>query len=399
MLGKLALTLFLFGLAILRKRRFTTAQPGVSVLIPAYNEEKTILHTVRSVLASNYPRFEVIVINDGSTDNSRELLETHFANHPQVRLIHKANGGKAAASNTGIARAKYDYILSIDADTVMDEDAIALLMRNFTSRRVAGVAGNVHVGNFHNFLTQTQRAEYIYGQSFDKEIYSLVNAIPVVPGAIGVWRKAAILEAGGYTTDTLAEDTDLTLQIRRAGHRIVYERRAVVVTEAPDSLAQFLKQRNRWMYGTLQCLWKHRVMILNPRYGYLGLVILPEIILSFLFLGMVFMYFYLLVSLLLSYALTFFNTRADVSALVEADTTVTLMYVLGSLGIYYLTNVLAVLFDNNRRKWQVLWYLPYQMVVYRLLLWVVQWNAILQALRGAQQGWNHLTRKGLKIPS
>ena len=306
MLAKLVLTLFLFGLALVKKRRFTTAQPGVSILIPAYNEEKTILDTIRSVLASDYPRFEIIVINDGSTDNSRTLLDTHYGSHPQVQLIHKPNGGKAAASNTGITRAKYDYIMSIDADTVMEPHAVSLMMRNFTDEQVAGVAGNVHVGNFHNFLTQTQRAEYIYGQSFDKEIYSLMNAIPVVPGAIGIWRKTAVLEAGGYTTDTLAEDTDLTLQIRRLGYKIIFERRAVVITEAPDTLNQFMKQRNRWMYGTLQCLWKHRAMILNPRYGYLGLVILPEILLSFLFLGMVLVYAYLLGVLLVNYTIAFF---------------------------------------------------------------------------------------------
>ena len=397
-LAKLGLSLFLFGVAILRRRRYTRAQPGVSVIIPAYNEQKTILHTVASVLASNYPTLEVVVVNDGSKDNTRRVLERAFGTHPQVTLIHKKNGGKAAASNAGIKRARYDYILGIDADTVIKPDAIALLMRNFVSSQIAGVAGNVHVGNFRNFLTNTQRAEYIYGQSFDKEVYSLTNSIPVVPGALGIWRKAAIIEAGGYRSDTLAEDTDLTLHIRRLGYRILFEREAVVVTEAPETLEQFMKQRNRWMYGTLQCLWKHRRMIGNPRYGYLGLVILPEILLSFLFLGMVLVYLYLLGVLFLNYAVAFFNARADVEALIGADLTITLMYVFGSLGIYYLLNVLAVVFDNNKDKWRVLWYLPYQMLVYRFLLWSAQLLAVLKALRGAHQGWNHLTRRGLELP-
>lgn len=396
MFAKLFVTLFLFGLTLLRKRRFTDSQPGVSVIVPAYNEEKTILDTVKSVLSSDYPKFEVVVINDGSKDNTLIKLQKKYGKHKKVTILDKKNGGKSSASNHGILAAKYDYVVCIDADTIMLPDTIAKLMRNFIKPNIAGVSGNIHVGNYESFLTQTQRAEYIYGQSFDKEIFSLVNAIPVVPGALGVWKKDLVIEVGGYSNETLAEDTDLTLRIRKLGKKIVYERDAIAITEAPSSIRDFFKQRVRWQYGTLQCLWKHKNIILNPRYGYLGLVVLPEILLSFMFLGMMIAYLYMIILLLSNFTIAFFSSRADIQSLLGGDLTRSLTFVAASLALYYLSNVMAVLVDNNKNKWQVLWYLPYQMIVYRALLWFTQCLVVLKAIKGGAQSWNHLNRTGLK---
>jgi cellulose synthase/poly-beta-1,6-N-acetylglucosamine synthase-like glycosyltransferase/peptidoglycan/xylan/chitin deacetylase (PgdA/CDA1 family) len=394
---KLAFTLLLFGLALLKKRRYTNDQPGVSILIPAYNEELTILATVESVLQSDYPLFEIIVINDGSKDNTLKILTKKYKNNPLVKILDKQNGGKAAASNSGIKLSKYDYLIGIDADSYLKKDAITKLMRNFYSDEIAGVAGNIHIGNFGSLLTQTQRAEYIFGQSFDKEIAGFMNSIAVIPGAIGAWRKQSIIDVGGYNTSTITEDTDLTLSILKTGKTIVYEREAIVITEVPGTLSQFFKQRKRWMFGTLQCIWKHKNMIGNPKYGYLGLVILPEIAFTFLTLLMLFVYLYLFGVFMLEFFVNLFSNNLDISKAFDADIKITLFYVLGALLIYFLTNVLAVIFDNNKNKWQILWYLPFQMIVYRNFLWVIQWIALFSALKGGRQGWNHLKRTGLAI--
>jgi cellulose synthase/poly-beta-1,6-N-acetylglucosamine synthase-like glycosyltransferase/peptidoglycan/xylan/chitin deacetylase (PgdA/CDA1 family) len=396
MMVKFVLSLFLFGLAVLRKRSYTSDQPGVSVIIPAYNESMSVVETVYSVLKSNYPKLEIIVVNDGSKDNTLELLQSKFTHHPKVTIVDQVNGGKSSASNNGITHAKYDFIMSIDADTYMKVDTIEFMMRNFINENIAGVAGNVHIGNYDNFLTQTQRSEYIYSQVFDKEIHSLLNSIPVVPGAIGIWRKSVLLEVGGYTSETLAEDTDLTLKIRKLGYKIVFERAAVVVTEAPATMREFLKQRNRWMYGTLQCIWKHKEMVFNPKYGYLGLVILPEIIFSFLFIGLAGYMLYMLVLLLVSFGIAIINNRSDITNLMDTDLLRTLALLLASLALYYFTQILALALDKNNNKWSVLFYLPYQMVVYRVILWWVQLTVVFKAIKGTQQSWNYLTRKGLK---
>ncbi len=395
MFVKLFLTLFLFGLALLKKRKITDHQPGVSVIVPAYNEEKTILDTVKSVLASDYPLLEVIVVDDGSKDNTLKKLSSKYSNNPKVQILAKENGGKSSASNYGLLQAKYDFVVCIDADTIMLENTISKLMRNFIDEKVGGVSGNIHVGNYDSFLTQTQRAEYIYGQSFDKEIFSLTNAIPVVPGALGAWRKEDMIAVGGYSNQTLAEDTDLTLRIRKLGRKIVYEKDAIAITEAPSNIRDFVKQRIRWQYGTLQCLWKHKSMVFNPRYGYLGIVVLPETLLSYVFLGMMVAYLYMLVILLFNFTISLFSSRADIQMLIGGDFTRSLMFVMGSLALYYISNVMAVLVDNNKNKWQVLWYLPYQMIVYRAILWFTQCLVVLKAIRGGHQSWNHLQRKGL----
>ncbi len=195
-------------------------QPEVTALIAAFNEEAVIGRTISSILNSNYPVKEVIVVDDGSTDATSNAVLDGFGKDPRVRLFVRPNGGKSAALNEAIAHCSSELMLSVDADTQVDPNALGLMVRHFSDPQVAAVAGNVKVGNQVNVLTQWQAVEYTTSQNIDRRAYAYLNSITVVPGAIGLWRRDAVEKAGKYVTDTLAEDMDLTWRLRRAGHRL-----------------------------------------------------------------------------------------------------------------------------------------------------------------------------------
>src|SRR5438094_6475726 len=252
-------------------------EPFVSVIVPAYNEDRVIESTIRSLLNSDYPSLEIIVVDDGSTDRTSEVVRESFGDEPLVRLFTEANAGKAVALNFGLRYAKGDVIVALDADTQFPADTIRALARRFVDPQIGAVAGNAKVGNRINIVTRWQALEYITSQNMDRRAFASMNCITVVPGAVGAWRRELIEQCGGFSTDTLAEDQDLTLQIRKLGYQIGYEENAVAWTEAPQTLRQLAKQRYRWAFGTLQCLWKHRDALLRPKYGALGFVAMPNV--------------------------------------------------------------------------------------------------------------------------
>src|SRR5579859_6070783 len=251
--------------------------PAVTVLIPAHNEEGVILQTVTSVLASDYAEMRVIVVDDGSTDATGELLDSSFSGEPRVQIIHQLNRGKAAALNNALSHAQTEIVITIDADTEIEPDAIRQLVRHFSDPKIGAVAGNVKVGNRSRWLTRWQALEYITSQNMEKRAFDLLNCITVVPGALGAWRKQAIEAGGGITADTVAEDADLTVAIRRLGWRVSYEERAIAWTEAPETPGILIRQRFRWTFGTLQSFWKHSNTLFRPKYGTLGWIALPNI--------------------------------------------------------------------------------------------------------------------------
>jgi cellulose synthase/poly-beta-1,6-N-acetylglucosamine synthase-like glycosyltransferase/peptidoglycan/xylan/chitin deacetylase (PgdA/CDA1 family)/spore germination protein YaaH len=269
------------GLALIarwRQRRLSfpaNYQPAVSVLIPAYNESKVINRTIRSVLRSEFPVLEILVIDDGSRDGTADCVDAEFSDELLVRVIRQENAGKPAALNRGIEEACGDILVCADADTQFAPDAVGLLVRHFADASVGAVAGNVKVGNRVNLLTRWQSLEYITSQNLDRLAYSLGDAITVVPGAIGAWRRRALSDAGGYVADTHAEDMDLSWRLHRTGWAIRTETGALAHTEAPETLGAFFKQRFRWIFGTLQCLWKHRGAL--GRGGWFGWVVLPSL--------------------------------------------------------------------------------------------------------------------------
>ncbi len=269
-------------LAILEKLRPDHAKmpdppPGVTVLIPAFNEESVIVQTVTSVLLSDVTDIHVIVVDDGSADRTLELLNSNFGNNEAVQILHQVNRGKAAALSNALSHARTDIVVTIDADTEVESDAIRKLLRHFSDPKVGGVAGNVKVGNRSRWLTRWQALEYITSQNMEKRAFDLLNCITVVPGALGAWRKKAIEDSGGITADTVAEDADLTIAIRRLGWRVTYDEEAIAWTEAPETPGALIRQRFRWTFGTLQSFWKHSDTLFRPKYGTLGCIALPNI--------------------------------------------------------------------------------------------------------------------------
>jgi poly-beta-1,6-N-acetyl-D-glucosamine synthase len=234
--------------------------PPVTVIIPAYNEAAVIEAAVRSLLRQDYPRFEVLIVDDGSTDGTYQQaakLEGHFGG-AAVRVVSKANGGKAAALNTGIALARHPFIVCMDGDSTLSRTALRSMVDHFADSRVAAVAGNVKVVNRVNLWTRLQALEYIEGLNMARRAQGFIRAVNIIPGPLGMFRRDVLLQLGGYDTDTFAEDADLTLKILAAGWRVEYEDEAIAFTEAPETLRSLLKQRYRWTRGILQAMGKRR---------------------------------------------------------------------------------------------------------------------------------------------
>jgi cellulose synthase/poly-beta-1,6-N-acetylglucosamine synthase-like glycosyltransferase/peptidoglycan/xylan/chitin deacetylase (PgdA/CDA1 family)/spore germination protein YaaH len=278
-----------------RKRRYGTPeqqkayQPRVAVLVPAYNEEKVIVRTVRAVLASSYRNLRVIVIDDGSRDETLDVTRRAFAAEEatgRVVILTKPNFGKAEALEYGLRYLQDEELfVGIDADTIIAPDAIARLVPHFLDPKVGAVAGNAKVGNRVNLWTRWQALEYITSQNFERRALNVLGAVSVVPGALGAWRTAAVVQAGGYHSDTVAEDADLTMALLRTGYRVEYEDLALAYTEAPINANGLMRQRFRWSFGILQSVWKHRAAF--TRKGVLGWVALPNIVIFQIILPLV----------------------------------------------------------------------------------------------------------------
>ena len=368
-------------LAWIQKRRakkepVSALTPPVSILVPAYNESINALTTVNNLLKSDYPNFEIIFINDGSKDNTFELVSNAFAGNPRVHAYDKMNGGKASALNFGLEKASCDFVVCIDADTQLKPEAISRLMESFTDENIGAVAGNVKVGNHVNMLTEWQSIEYITAQNFDRRAFDLLNCITVVPGAIGAFRKSAITKAGGFTSDTLAEDCDLTVRILRQGYRVRNNEKAIAMTESPEHLPQFLKQRFRWTFGVFQTFWKNHDTLFRWRYRSLGMIAMPNILIFQIILPLLSPFVDLLM------LLSIFSGNAV------------------QIGIYYLLFQLfdiaasALAFSFEKEKIYRLWMLIPQRFTYRWLMYYILFKAIRRAMRGELQSWGVLNRTG-----
>jgi poly-beta-1,6-N-acetyl-D-glucosamine synthase len=251
----------------LREER--TPLPPVTILVPVYNEAAVIAPALRSLLELRYPEFHVIVVDDGSTDDTftraREVAGRH--GNTTVRVLRKANGGKASALNVGIAAATTPFVLCMDGDSRLHRDTLRFAMRHFIDPRVGAVAGNVKVVNRRNVWSRLQALEYIEGLNTVRRSQGFLRVVNIIPGPIGVFRRDALLRAGGYDTDTFAEDADLTLKLLTAGWHIAYEERAIAYTEAPERYLDLVKQRYRWTRGILQALRKRVSWLREPGRG------------------------------------------------------------------------------------------------------------------------------------
>jgi cellulose synthase/poly-beta-1,6-N-acetylglucosamine synthase-like glycosyltransferase/peptidoglycan/xylan/chitin deacetylase (PgdA/CDA1 family)/spore germination protein YaaH len=364
---------------------------GVSVIIPAYNEEKVIAKTVERILASDHTDLEIIVVDDGSQDKTAAVMQAQFGDNPRVNLIRIANGGKANALNTGLVQARHDIIIALDADTQFRRDTISRLARWFSDAQTGAVAGNAKVGNRINMITRWQALEYIVAQNLERRALAALGTLTVVPGAVGAWRKTALLELGGFRSDTLAEDQDLTIGLQRAGYHVRFDSSAIAWTEAPATVRGLAKQRFRWAYGTLQCLWKYRELTFNPRYGALGMIALPQVwLFQILLTALAPLADLLLIWQLLNQGLAYLQHGAEFS---NTD--------LRTVGIYYcvflVVDLLAAVFGflmETREKWSLLWWLVLQRFGYRQLMYYVVVRSISTAMRGPFVGWGKLERMG-----
>jgi len=362
-------------------------QPSVTVLIPAYNEESVIVDTVRAALASAYPKLEVLVVDDGSADRTAELVRKNFGRDPRVRLLTQENHGKPAALNHGLAVATGEIIVSIDADTIVDAEAIPRLVRHFADPNVGAVAGNVKVINRNSWITRWQALEYITSQNLEKRAFDLLNCIPVVPGAAGAWRAELLRESGGFSGDTVAEDTDLTLTIRRNGWKILYDEEAIGRTEVPDTVEALIRQRFRWTFGTLQAVWKHRDTAGKPRYGTLGWVAIPNIFLFQIVLPMVspLIDFLFLLSLAL-WGLAQLRIAALPQLWTSQDVERSLIFFALFMVIDLFTCVVAFALEKGE-DWTLLAPLLIQRFYYRQMMYVVLFRSLKEAVRGRPVGW------------
>jgi cellulose synthase/poly-beta-1,6-N-acetylglucosamine synthase-like glycosyltransferase/peptidoglycan/xylan/chitin deacetylase (PgdA/CDA1 family)/spore germination protein YaaH len=350
--------------------------PPVSIIVPAYNEEVTAIKTIDSLLKTAYPNFEIIFVDDGSKDKTYEMVNAAFGNHPLVTVLTKPNGGKASALNFGITHAQCEFVVCIDADTQLKNDAVYHLMTYFTDDEIGAVAGTVKVGNENNIITRWQSIEYITAQNMDRRAFDLINSITVVPGAIGAFRKSAVFKAGGFTYDTLAEDCDLTMRILKQGYIIKNCAEAIAYTEAPETLSALLKQRFRWSFGVIQSFWKNRSALFNKKYKFFGMVGMPNI-------------------LIFQIVLPLFSPLAD------------LMMVIGLFGdkpgriiTYYVAFVLIdflvaiIAFWMEKEDYKKLVYIIPQRFVWRQLMYYILFKAIRKAMKGELNAWGVIKRTG-----
>jgi cellulose synthase/poly-beta-1,6-N-acetylglucosamine synthase-like glycosyltransferase/spore germination protein YaaH/peptidoglycan/xylan/chitin deacetylase (PgdA/CDA1 family) len=373
------------------KSHKTLANYSVAVLVPAYNEGKVIIRTIDRLLELEYPKqYQIIAINDGSTDDTLQLLQDHYGTNPLVRIISQENRGKSIALNNAVNLVDADIIVTLDADTLFSKKTIVELTSMFDDPNVGAVAGNIKVGNKINLLTRMQSIEYITSQNLERRAFKILNAITVIPGSVGAWRRSVILAAGGFTNDTLAEDADLTLKIQRLGYTVVYADKATAYTEAPDTVKSFLQQRYRWMFGTFQVAWKHADILFRLRHGYLGFIALPSIFLY----QIIYPFIAPLMDLLLVLALvtSVINRIYHPVAFNDTSLLLVLSYYLVFTFIDFLTAVISFLLENKESKKSLILLIP-QRFFYRQLIYYVAIKTIISSLRGKPVGWNKIIRK------
>jgi cellulose synthase/poly-beta-1,6-N-acetylglucosamine synthase-like glycosyltransferase/peptidoglycan/xylan/chitin deacetylase (PgdA/CDA1 family) len=366
-----------------RQRDWSWGDPvtePVSVIVPAYNESAGIEAAIRSLVASDHP-MELIVVDDGSTDGTADIVEAMRI--PGVRVIRQQNAGKPVALNTGLQAAHFDLIVMVDGDTVFEPDAVRMLVQPFADPSVGAVSGNAKVGNRRGLLGRWQHIEYVVGFNLDRRLFDLAECMPTVPGAVGGFRRTALERIGGLSDVTLAEDTDLTMALCRDGWRVVYEERAIAWTEAPASLGALWRQRYRWCYGTLQAMWKHRgAWVQRGQAGKLGRRGLSYLLLFQVLLPLLAP----VVDVFALYGLLFLDPLR-----------VGLVW-LGFLALQFAMGLYAFRLDGERAG--PLWTLPLQQFIYRQLMYLVVIQSVFTALAGSRLRWQRMERYGsLRTPA
>ena len=381
-----------------RKRRNFAAPdyaPRVAVLIPAYNEEKVIVRTIRSVMMSTYKNIRIIVIDDGSTDGTFDVARDAYpADIASGRLtvLSKPNGGKADALNFALDKIDEEIYVGIDADGVIAHDAITNLVPHFANPRIGAVAGNAKVGNRVNLWTRWQALEYITSQNFERRALDLFDVVMVVPGAIGAWRTEAVKAGNGYHSNTVAEDADLTMNLLEQGYCVIYEDQALAFTEAPVNADGLIRQRFRWSFGILQAIFKHRGAI--GKHRAMGLFALPNILIFQIALPLVSP---LIDLMFVAGILNYFYDKHFHPESASADSLYKLLaFFLTFLMVDFAASALAFALERKHPAskgdvW-LLFHIWIQRFTYRQLFSVVLFKTVKRAIDGKPFSWDKLDR-------
>lgn len=294
----------------------TSLLPSVAVIVPCWNEEATVAATVESLFALKYPaeKLEFILVNDGSTDETKAALD-RFAGHPQVKIIHKENGGKHTALNAGIAASGAEIVGCLDADSFVEPDALRQIVRSFDEPKVAATTAAMSVHKPENMLQHMQNAEYIFGITL-RHVLSSINGIYVTPGPFSFYRRDRVLEVGGFREGHQTEDLEMALRLQAAGHLIDNAPRARVYTKAPRTILSLIKQRTRWTSGFMRnVLNEYRSMVGSRAAGALGTLVLPV---AFVAIASGILLFAILAYSLIAHAVTLYQIHSDIPFLFRA---------------------------------------------------------------------------------
>jgi cellulose synthase/poly-beta-1,6-N-acetylglucosamine synthase-like glycosyltransferase len=367
------------------RRLFQLAQaqhytPSVSVIVPAYNEEKTIAISLRSMLASNYPDFEVIVINDGSTDRTEDELQT-LRNDPRLRYIAKENGGKASALNLGLAQARGEIVLFTDADSMFEAETIRNGVAYFVDPGIGAVSGNDTVLTPQGPLQKMLLITSHIGTGFVRRALSRIGVLQIISGNLGLVRTQILRQIGGFR-EVWGEDLEVTLRLKRHGVRVVYGASTRVLAECPNTLAGLWKQRVRWLRSYIKILRMHHDLVGNPRYGWFG----P--FLAFNLFNMIMIPAAQVLALLLL-PLAWWQGKFHLHGLEW------IAYF--GLGFLLVAAVVAILLDKTPRD---LLYLPYaaQLVFYSYFYNAIVLYSIWAEARAREETWNKLERRDMRPP-
>jgi cellulose synthase/poly-beta-1,6-N-acetylglucosamine synthase-like glycosyltransferase len=353
--------------------------PPITILIPAYNEEKVISRTIETVLEASYPDREIIVIDDGSRDRTQQIAQS-FAGKG-VKVIHRPNGGKATALNHGLLFARSEIIVIVDADCQICKNTLIELVQPFRNPEVAAVAGNIKVLNRRNILTRCQALEYIASINLYRRALDVFGSVAVVPGALGAYRREAVEGSGFYDSDTLVEDFDITLKALKTGKVVQASSSAISYTEAPQTVGDFIKQRLRWYRGNFQALWKHHDAAFNTRYGFLQKLSFPYMAIS-----MTFMPLAGLVTL-----------ASAISIILSGNGLVLLSSSLFFFLLQLMLSVLAIRLDDEDQKLSL--YSIFFIIGYKQLCDFVMMKSLIDVLFRRRLKWTSVRRIGAQIPN
>lgn len=349
--------------------------PVVTIVVPAHNEEKVIERCIEAILEIDYPKKEVIVVDDGSQDKTYQLASKYQTKGVKV-LRREIAGGKSAALNTGILMSKGEIIITCDADSMIARGALRMIIRRFQDPKVSAVAGNVKVVNRTNLLTKCQGLEYIVNQNIWRRLFDVFGVVPVVPGPLASFRKKDLKEIGFYDKDTLTEDFDVTIKLLKTTRIVQALTEAYVYTEAPVTWKDFIKQRTRWNKGTFQTIVKHRNVFSNARFGYLR-----NLTFQYVLLSMIFVPFVSIISLFVI-----------LIAVLTGSGLQTLIVLLVFMLIQVTYSFLAVQMDEEDLKLVV--YAPLFVVGYKELRNFIKIKSLFDVIFKRESKWGSLQRVG-----